>query len=380
MKKIIIAPDKFKGSLTSLEICNAINKGIKSISPETHIDYCPLADGGDGTIDVLKFHLGGNLTTTQVNDPLGRLINACYLLSKKRRIAYIEMAAASGISLLKPNELNPMQTSTFGTGQLIMDAIKQDTQHIIIGIGGSATNDAGLGMARALGYRFYDCHNNELPGCGEDLNKILHIDQSNVPSSISKIKFEVLCDVDNPFYGPRGAAYVYARQKGATPSDIERLNDGLIHFNKLIREYQHIDLQEISGSGAAGGMGGGCIFFLNASLNSGIESIKEIAQFKEKIRDVNWVITGEGLLDEQTLHGKVISGIIKEVTNQKVAIFCGQNNLNKQVLNKMPIHHLSVMMDKAQSLEDSIKNAWLYLEEAAKQFASQHLSIPQKRP
>lgn len=380
MKKIIIAPDKFKGSLTSLEFCHAINKGIKSISPETHIDYCPLSDGGDGTIEVLKFHLGGNLTTTQVNDPLGRPINACYLLSKKRRIAYIEMAAASGISLLKPNELNPMKASTFGTGQLIMDAIKQGAQHIIIGIGGSATNDAGLGMARALGYRFYDCHNNELPGCGEDLNKVHHIDQSNVLSSISKIKFEVLCDVDNPFYGPRGAAYVYARQKGATPSDIERLNDGLIHFNKLIREYQHIDLQEISGSGAAGGMGGGCIFFLNASLNSGIESIKEIVQLNEKIRDVDWVITGEGLLDEQTLHGKVISGILKEVTNQKVAVFCGQNNLNKQVLNKMPIHHLSVMMDKAQSLEDSIKNARLCLEEAAKQFASLYLSIPQKRP
>ncbi|WP_066631481.1 glycerate kinase [Labilibacter marinus] len=370
MQKIVIAPDKFKGSLTGLAFCHAVEKGIKKHHPEAEIVKLPLADGGDGTIEVLQYYLDGAMISVEVNDPLYRKINASYLYSESKKTAYIEMAEASGIRLLKQEELNPLQTTTLGTGQLIIDAMDKGAQHIILGIGGSATNDAGMGMAIALGYEFYDAKGNKLKGCGNDLSLLSYIDDSNVHPQLKNMKFDVACDVDNPLFGDQGAAHIYAPQKGANPEMVEQLNKGLINFNEVVMaDFKH-DLQDISSAGAAGGLGAGCVLFLNAQLNSGIELIKNEADFDNKIKDADWIITGEGKLDEQTFSGKVIKGVMDSLTDQKLAVFCGISDLAASQHSDLQISYLKQTSDYAHGLADSINNAEIYLTRAAEEFAS----------
>ncbi len=373
MKKIIVAPDKFKGSLTGIEFCNAVERGIKKVVNDVEIVKLPLADGGDGTVEALQFYTGGNLIKVLVNDPLMRQIEATYLYSASEKMAFIEMAEASGIRLLKTDELNPLQTSTFGTGELILDAIERGAQQIILGIGGSSTNDAGMGMAKALGFRFYDSEGNELRGKGEDLNKLAFIDTSEVHPKLKSVHFKVACDVDNPLYGPNGAAFIYSPQKGASPKIVEELDRGLQNFNKVVIEQFCKDLQSIPGAGAAGGLGAGCILFLNAELNSGTSLIKEVAGFEKKIVNADWIVTGEGKFDEQTFSGKVIKGVLESITNQKLAVFCGISELNDNQLKKYKIDYLSEMMEQALDPEDSMKNSGRYLENAAEEFARNFL-------
>nr|WP_319570663.1 glycerate kinase [uncultured Draconibacterium sp.] len=375
MKKIVIAPDKFKGSLTGIEFCDAVERGIKKYIENVTIVKLPLADGGDGTVDALKFYTGGKLISTEVHDPLLRLIQANYLYAEKEKLAFIEMAEASGIRLLKTEELNPLETSTFGTGELILDAIKRGAKHILLGIGGSSTNDAGMGMARALGYRFYDAENNLLDGRGKDLIRLGTIDVSMVNKEIRNIKFEVACDVDNPLFGPNGAAYIYAPQKGASQRVVEQLDAGLINFNEKVETQFGKNLQNIAGAGAAGGLGAGCVLFLNAQLKSGTQLIKSIADFDEQVKDADWIITGEGKFDEQTFSGKVIQGVLDSRTSQQLAVFCGLSELNEQQIKAHKIDFLAEMMQQAISVEDSIKNAEKYLEEAAEQFAASIKSV-----
>lgn len=373
MKKIILAPDKFKGSLTGIEFCDAVEKGIRKHTADIEILKLPLADGGDGTIDVLNYYLNGELISLQVHDPLGRMINATYLYSETKKIAYIEMAEASGIRLLKDSEANPLQTSTYGTGELIKDALDKGVDKIILGIGGSATNDAGLGMARALGYQFFDGGNFKLEGIGEDLNKLRTIDNSRVHPRVNEVSFELACDVDNPLYGVNGAAYIYSPQKGANPEMVAILDSGLKNFNELVKKQFNADLQSIKGAGAAGGLGAGCILFLNAKLNSGIDLIKKVADFDQKIKGADWVITGEGKLDEQTFSGKVIRGILDSISKQNLVVFCGVLELEPDRLKQIKIDYLDEISKYATDVEDSITNAGVYLEKSAEEFTKRYL-------
>ncbi|WP_319502482.1 glycerate kinase [uncultured Draconibacterium sp.] len=374
MKKIVIAPDKFKGSLTGIEFCDAVERGIKKHIENVAIIKLPLADGGDGTVDALKFYTGGKLISAEVHDPLLRPIQANYLYAEKEKLAFIEMAEASGIRLLKNEELNPLETSTFGTGELILDALKRGAKHVLLGIGGSSTNDAGMGMASALGFRFFDAENNLLEGRGKDLNRLATIDTELVNKELRNIKFEVACDVDNPLFGPNGAAHIYAPQKGASKRVVEELDAGLRNFNEKVEIQFGKNLQNIAGAGAAGGLGAGCVLFLNAELKSGTELIKSIADFDEQVKDADWIVTGEGKFDEQTFSGKVIKGVLDSRTKQQLAVFCGLSELTKQQIAAFKIGYLAEMMEQATGVEDSIKNAGKYLEKAAEEFAAGILS------
>lgn len=373
MKKIVIAPDKFKGSLSGLEFCSIVERVIQKYCDAIEIINCPLADGGDGTIDALNYYLNGHIEEITVNDPIFRPINASYLLSADNKTAFIEMSAASGIRLLKTNELNPLVTSTFGTGELIRDAIGKGARHILLGIGGSATNDGGIGMARALGYQFLDIKGNQLNGIGADLQQLFRINTESIHPQLKNVKFEIACDVDNPLYGRNGAAYTFAPQKGADQFIVEQLNTGLENYHRIIKKQLHLDLQTLKGSGAAGGLGAGCVAFLNADLKPGIELIMHIADFNGKIKGADWVITGEGQLDKQTFSGKVIKGVIDCLSNQKLAVFCGTNNLNHSEMEKTAIAYLNEISRYSKSINDSIKNADKYLEIATETFVLTNL-------
>ena len=367
--KIVIAPDKFKGSLTGADFCDAVEKGIKKHNKTYEIVKLPLADGGDCTVEVLQFYTAGKYVSKNVQGPLKQRVDANYLFSSEKEIAFVEMAEASGIRLLKTEELNPLAASTFGTGELIADAINNGAKQIILGIGGSATNDAGMGMAKALGFRFFDKKGKELSGTGADLNLLHSIDSVNVIDGLSEIEFKVACDVENPLFGPNGAAFVYGPQKGANQNMVNELDSGLINFNKVVKKQFGIDLQNMPGAGAAGGLGAGCVLFLHAVLKSGIELIKDFADFESHINNADWIITGEGKLDEQTFSGKVIKGILNSRSEQKLAIFCGKNELNTNQIKNVNINYIDEIINYSKNLADSIKNAGTYLELAAAKFA-----------
>lgn len=369
--KIVLAPDKYKGSITGIEFCDIIEPVITS-ETSAEIIRLPLADGGDGTIEVVDFYLSGETVNVQVNDPLFRIIEASYLFSETSKVAFIEMAEASGLKLLKEKDHNCMNTSTYGTGELIIDAIERGAVHIFLGIGGSATNDCGIGMASALGYKFLDDNNNEIKPIGRNLTKVKTIDPTNVNSKLKTIKIEIACDVKNPLYGSQGAAYVYGKQKGASLTEIEILDQGLQNISKLIDQYFNLDTQNIVGAGAAGGMGAGTVAFLNGTLKSGIELIMQIANFKDKIKDADWIVTGEGRLDNQTLSGKALSGIISVAIQDKikVAALCGSTDLLPNEIANMGIAYCKTIMDKANSFEDALANTPKYLEGLAREFIS----------
>ncbi len=378
MTKIVIAPDKFKGSLSGIEFCNIVEEELRENFKKLDIVKLPLADGGDGTVEIMNYYLGGNIRQVEVTGPLNSKVLASYYYSPTMKVAFIEMAEASGIKLLNKNDFNPLNTSTYGTGELILDAINQGANHIILGIGGSATNDAGIGMAKALGFRFVDSNNKELKGTGEDLINICSIDSSNINSKLKEIKFEIACDVNNPLYGTNGAAYIYAPQKGADIQMVKTLDKGLQNFNYIAKKQFNKDVQNVPGAGAAGGLGAGCILFLNATLNSGIDLMMEIAQFNKHISNADWIITGEGRLDKQTLSGKVISGIIKSITQQKVAVFCGINDLPENGFLALKIDFVSALSSLAKNTTDSFINASKYLKIITKEFCTTQL-YPHKK-
>lgn len=373
--KIILAPDKFKDSLTGVEFCNAVEDGLKLILPQAKIIKLPLADGGDGTIEILDYHLKGMRIKIKVNDPLFRKIEASYLYIESSKTAFVEMAEASGMRLLTNEEQNCYITTTFGTGEIILHAIKKGAKTIMLGIGGSATNDCGIGMASALGFKFKDKNGNELIPIGKNLSKIDKIDISNVNKAINKVTFKVACDVTNPLYGNDGAAYVYASQKGASSEEVSLLNKGLENFANVLLKHFNVDVQKIKGTGAAGGMGAGALIFLNANLLSGIDLIKEIIDFDNKIKNADWIITGEGKLDSQTLSGKTIQGVINSAKNQNinVAALCGSITLEKEALNDLGISYADSIIEIASDLEDAMTNSYKYLSVISSNFAK---SIP----
>ncbi|RTE53689.1 glycerate kinase [Arenibacter aquaticus] len=370
--KFVIAPDKFKGSLSGFEFCEAVEEGLRMVSKDVEIVKKPLADGGDGTIDVVKHYINGEKVFFEVNDPFFRKVMASYLYAPKNKIAYIEMAEASGLKLLKEAERNCMETSTFGTGELIADAIGRGAEEIILGIGGSATNDGGMGMAKALGYRFLDDNGEELKPIGKNLSAVKHIDATKANAKLSTVTFKVACDVTNPFYGPQGAAKIYAEQKGASQEEIDKLDKGLMNFAQLILHKYGIDLQSTPGSGAAGGIGGGAIAFLDAELTSGINLIMELANFDEAIKGANWIITGEGQLDEQTLSGKTMDGVISAAQKYTipVAAFCGSVNLSVQLQKEFGLAYVISILRGVSNLQQAMDSSYDNLVNASYNFGN----------
>lgn len=317
--KIVVASDSFKGSLSSTEVATAAARGIKSVYPDCEAVAVSVADGGEGTVDAVVEALGGKIVTATVNDPLGRPILACYGVVGK--MAVIEIAAASGLTLLTDEERNPWLTSTYGTGEMIMDAVKRGCRNFLVGLGGSATNDAGMGMLQALGFRFYDIDDQEIiDGCGGRLQDVARIDDTGVMDAVCQCRFTVACDVDTPFCGSEGAAYVFAPQKGADMEMVARLDSGMVSFAEVIEKTYGIDVTSMAGAGAAGGMGGGFYAFLNAMLKRGVDMVLDAIDFDSIIRGADLVITGEGKIDYQTVKGKTATGVLARAKAQDIPV------------------------------------------------------------
>ncbi|MDD3839505.1 MAG: glycerate kinase [Clostridia bacterium] len=308
MKKIVIASDSFKGTMSSVEVCKIIQKGIHNIRPDIKTIIVPIADGGEGTVEAYLAAIGGTRIDLKVKDPLFREIDSFYAILPDKKTAVIEMAAASGLPLVE-EEKNPCKTTTYGTGQLVLDALNRGCTKIILGIGGSATNDGGIGFAAALGVKFLDEDNNPVPLNGEGLAQLQHIDISQRDKRLDSCEIIVACDVDNPLYGENGAAYIFAPQKGADGDMVKYLDDNLKHYAGIIHKELGIRVHKIPGGGAAGGLGAGLMAFASAKLQSGIKTILDTVNFDEIICEADLIITGEGKIDGQSLRGKVPIGI-----------------------------------------------------------------------
>ncbi|MGL4780563.1 MAG: glycerate kinase [Bacteroidales bacterium] len=323
--KIVIAIDSFKGSVSSIEAAMSVVSGIHDIFPDAQIISIPLADGGEGTIDALINSTSGQIYYTQVHDPLNRIISARFGILGDNNTAVIEMAESSGLTLLKPEEYNPLLTTSYGTGELIRAALDKGCRNFLIGIGGSATNDAGTGMLQALGFRFYDADRKLLNGCGAILSKICFIDEKQADIRLKHCSFSIACDVTNPLYGATGAAYIFAKQKGADDNMIIDLDSGLKHFAQITLKHKRVDLMTIKGSGAAGGLGGAFYAYLNAKMYRGIDLLFDMLNFDQIISDADLIITGEGKMDSQTLFGKAPYGVLQKADLQNIPVIgiCG---------------------------------------------------------
>ncbi|NLC54025.1 MAG: glycerate kinase [Firmicutes bacterium] len=319
MKKVVIAVDSFKGTMSSIEVCTFIETGFKSILPELETVKVPIADGGEGTVDAFLAALGGEKIKVRVKDPLFREIESFYGILPDQKTAVIEMAAASGRPLVE-GEKNPCLTSTYGTGELIIDALNRGCNKLIIGIGGSATNDGGIGMAAALGVKFLDEAGNSISLNGEGLAQLRRIDTSEKDTRIDHCQVLVACDVDNPLYGENGAAYIFAPQKGADQAMVEDLDQNLQNYAAVLHKDLGLSVQEIPGTGAAGGLGAGLVAFTPAELKPGIEIILDAVEFSAVIADADMIITGEGKIDGQSLRGKVPIGIADRAKDSGVPV------------------------------------------------------------
>ena len=322
MRKIVIAPDSFKGSLTAPEVADAMAAGVRRVLPQAHIYSIPMADGGEGTVLALVAATRGRLVHAETVNPLGDPIVAGYGILGDDRTAVIEMAAASGLPLIPPQQRNPLKTTTYGTGLLIRHALDNGCRKIIVGIGGSATNDAGTGMAQALGVRFFDYRGDEIDDymCGSKLADVKRIDMTGLHAAVPDCTITAACDVDNPLLGKNGCAHVYASQKGATPQMVAELEAAMNTFANVLETNIGTEIRDIPGTGAAGGLGAGLIAFLNATLQPGIDLVLEACRFKEQIQDASLILTGEGKLDTQTPFGKTIAGITKTASACKVPV------------------------------------------------------------
>lgn len=325
--KIVIATDSFKESMTAKEAGLAIQRGFQKIFNETiNYDIIPMADGGEGTTDALKEALNAKTYKVKVHDPLHRHIEASYARSQDNNVAIIEMAAASGLDLLNSHERDPLKTSTFGVGELIKDALDHGVSKIILGLGGSATNDGGSGMLTALGVKFLDENEETLPLGGGYLSQLAHIDLSQLDSRLEHVQFEVACDVNNPLLGDNGATAVYGPQKGVTDKMIPKLDSALATYHDMIERDVNKNVKDVPGAGAAGGLGAGILaFFSNAALSKGIDIVLQETQFSKRVKDADLVITGEGKMDAQTIYGKTPIGVAQAAKQYDIPVvaICG---------------------------------------------------------
>lgn len=319
MQNFILVPDSFKGTLSAIEVCNIMKSSIKNLYKDANIISVPVADGGEGTVDAFLYALGGEKKSIWVSDAFNEQKILAHYAMLKDDIAVIEMATCAGLPLVK-NRLEPDKTTTFGVGELIIDAINSGAKKIILGLGGSATNDGGCGMAAALGVKFKDEQDQEFIPTGGTLSQIYKIDMNNIYSKIKDIEFISMCDVDNPLCGKLGASAVFAPQKGADEDMVRLLDEGLAHLAKIIKRDLHIEVKDIKGAGAAGGLGAGSIAFLQSKLTKGIDVILDTIKFDELVSKADIVFTGEGKFDSQSLHGKVVMGVANRSQKYKTPV------------------------------------------------------------
>lgn len=311
MTKYVVAPDSFKESMTAKEVCDAMEKGIKKADSAAEVIKVPMADGGEGTVDSLVDATNGQRVIVEVTGPLGNKINAYYGILGNGTTAVIEMAKASGLEIVEKKKRNPMITTTFGTGELIRHALDHNVKEIIIGLGGSSTNDGGSGMAQALGAKLLDQNNHQISFGGGNLNKLDKIDISNLDSRLQDVKIILASDVTNPLIGKDGASRVFGSQKGATPEMVEKLENNLQHYAKIIKSDLNKDVASVSGAGAAGGLGAGLMAFTTCKMRQGVDIAIEVTKLEEKVKSADYVFTGEGGTDFQTKFGKTPYGVAK---------------------------------------------------------------------
>ena len=356
--KILIAPDSFKGSATSRRAAEAIGKGVHAVFPDAELVEIPVADGGEGTVEALTDSMDGRIISKSVKGPLGETVEAEYGILPGN-IAVIEMASASGLPLIPDNKRDPLITSTYGTGQLILDAMERGCGEIIIGIGGSATNDGGTGMARALGFSFLDSSGKELPEGGGSLVYIAAIDDSRMDKRIVETSFLIACDVTNPLTGPEGASNIYGAQKGASPEDIKLLDRGLGRLAEVINNKYCRANENLPGAGAAGGLGYGLVEFCGGELKSGIEIVLDLIKFDDYLDGVDLVISGEGRIDGQSVYGKVPVGIAGRAKKKDIPVLVVVGDIGLEV-DAVYDHGIDAVMssvNKAMSLEEAMSRS-----------------------
>lgn len=357
--KFVIAPDSFKESLNAFEAAKAMKEGIEKVYTDAIIEMIPMADGGEGTSEVIINAQKGEFKKVKVTGPLCEKIEAQYGLIKKENEAVIEIASACGLHLVDMKNRNPLYTTTFGVGEMILDAIQSGVKHIIIGLGGSATNDGGLGMLQALGAKAYDIYGREIGLGGKELAKINSIDLSGLNNNLRHITIEVACDVDNTLIGDKGATYTFGHQKGANKEILDKLEKGMINYSRIIKKTCGLDLASMPKSGAAGGLGG-AFLLLGGKLNKGIDMVLRHTGFEEKIRDANYIFTGEGSIDSQTEYGKTISGIavMAKKYNIPVIVLAGKVEDNIDKLYDIGVTSVFGIVDRPKSLEDALKEGY----------------------
>lgn len=377
--KIVIALDKFKGSLSAPQACGIVRDTLLAVRTDLEVVVKPMADGGDGTAEALHSALDGECISLRVTGPMrGNDVDARYLWIDRERMAVVEMASASGLVLLRPEQRNPMETTTYGTGELIRDAIKRGARKILLGVGGSATVDGGVGAAMALGWRLLDVRGEPVGFGGGELERMVRIERPESSRGVAAPtttwpNLEVLCDVDNPLCGRQGAAHVFGPQKGASPEMIERLDAGLRHLAELVKTQLGKDIADEPGAGAAGGLAFGALAFMNACLVAGVDAVAEAIDLDAALRGADWVITGEGRFDEQSLRGKVVSGVTKRARKLgvKVAVLAGSVAFAEQQWRQHDMQIVLAMQREGIGLESAITNARRLLAERAHELAVQ---------
>lgn len=370
--KIVVAMDSFKGSLAAVEACEAVRRGVLRALPQAEIALCPMADGGEGTAETLRVATGGSWVDMEVMGPLRDMrVDAGYLrLDGRPAGALVEMARASGLELLTPEQLDPLAATTHGTGELIARAAQDGVRRLWLAIGGSATVDGGTGAAVALGWRFLDRHGEDVGLGGQALGRIAHIEPPR--PALPSLRVEVLCDVDNPLLGSRGAARVFGPQKGATPEVVDRLEAGLANLADAIERDLGTDVRELAGSGAAGGLGAGAVAFLGARLVRGVDAVMDAAGLDEALAGADWVITGEGRFDEQSLGGKVVSGVVERARRAgcRIAVVAGAVELGSA---EAMVDAVEVASSPGMPLEDALRDAALLVEQAAERVVTENV-------
>ena len=375
--KIIIAPDSFKESLTALEAADAIEAGLKAIMPDAQYVKIPMADGGEGTVQSLIDATAGTLHSAEVTAPLGNRIAAQYGISGDGKTAIIEMAAASGLHLVPPSERNPLITTSYGTGELILAALNHGVEKILLGIGGSATNDGGAGMLQALGADLLDEHGAAIGYGGGSLAQLARADFSRLDARLQHVALEVACDVNNPLCGEKGAAAVFAPQKGATPEMVRTLDANLAHFAQIVRRDTGKDIASGAGTGAAGGMGGGVLLLPQAQLKSGVQIVIDYVKLAEQIRDADWVITGEGRMDAQSVHGKTPVGVarVAKQFDKPVVALVGCLRADYPAVYDCGIDAVFPIIRQLDSLEGTLQQGKANLQSAAENVARLYFAL-----
>lgn len=368
INKVVIVPDSFKGTLSSKQICDIIKSKIAALFPVAKAIAVPIADGGEGTVDCFLSAVGGRLIKCETVNPFFEKMVSSYGILAGDKIAVIEMAASAGLPLVEDRK-NPMLATTYGVGILIKDAIEHGVKDIILGLGGSATNDFGCGAAAALGVRFYNAKKEEFVPTGETLSLVEEIDVNDSIPLLKDVKIRVMCDVDNPVYGENGAAYVYAPQKGASPKQVEILDDGLKHLCQVVESQLGKSVSDLIGGGAAGAMAGGMYAFFNAKISKGIEVVLDTVRFETLLENADIVITGEGKLDQQSLQGKVIDGVARRAKKKGVPVIAIVGGVEGEInpvydmgvnsvftINRLPEDFSISRYKSRENLEKTIEN------------------------